>query len=132
MTNSFKPEHYNSVSPYFIVNGAQKMVDMLIAVFGAKELRRYDGTQGTIMHVEVQVDDSVIMISDATEKYPANKFLMHVYVDNVDAVFNKAIDHGCKSIEKPLQKEGDPDRRGTFEDFGGNTWAIGTQMSQSS
>jgi uncharacterized glyoxalase superfamily protein PhnB len=129
MAKQFKPENYNSVSPYFIVEGAQKMVDMLQVVFGAKELRRYDGPDGTIMHVEVLLDDSVIMISDATQKYPANKFLMHVYVSDVDQVFRKAVAYGCKPIEEPVQK-GDPDKRGTFEDFGGNTWAVGTQVGQ--
>ena len=127
MANQFKPTGYNSVSPYFIVDGAQKFVDMVKTIFEAKELRRYDGPDGTIMHIEVQVDDSILMISDASPQYPANKFLMHVYVSDVDAVFNKAIAYGCKLIEKPVQK-GDPDKRGTFEDFAGNTWAVSTQM----
>lgn len=83
MGDQFKPAGYNSVSPYFVVDGAQKFVDMLKAIFEAKELRRYDGPNGTIMHMEVQVDDSVLMVSDASPEYPANKFLMHVYVSDV-------------------------------------------------
>ena len=128
MEKQFKPTGYNSVSPYFIVDGAQQLINMLAKIFDAKELRRYEMPNGEIMHVEVKIDDSVIMIADSSEEYPANKFLMHVYVQNVDEVFNKAISLGCESVELPTQKEGDPDRRGSFKDFAGNTWAIGTQQ----
>ena len=128
MEKQFKPTGYNSVSPYFIVDGAQQLINMLAKIFDAKELRRYEMPNGKIMHVEVKIDDSVIMIADSSEEYPANKFLMHVYVQNVDEVFNKAISLGCESVELPTQKEGDPDRRGSFKDFAGNTWAIGTQQ----
>ena len=128
MKKQFKPADYNSVSPYFIVDGAQKLIDMLSQVFNAKELRRYDMRDGTNMHVEVQIDDSIIMIADSSPQYPANNFLIHVYVPSVDDTFNKAINIGCESVEAPTQKEGDPDRRGSFKDFAGNIWSIGTQL----
>ena len=129
MSTSFKPSGYNSLSPYLIVDGAQKMIDLLKEIFDAKELRRYDDPNGTIMHVEVRIDDSVIMMSDATSTYPANKFLLHVYVPDVHATFNKAIELGCEVIERPVNKEGDPDTRGSFKDFSGNVWPVGTQKS---
>jgi uncharacterized glyoxalase superfamily protein PhnB len=129
MKKDFKPSGYNSVSPYFIVNGAQKMVDMLKALFNATEKRRYDRPDGTIMHIEVQIDDSIIMIGDASEQFPPNTHLMHVYVDNVDEVFERAISFGCIAVEPPQEREGDPDRRGTFEDFAGNVWSIATQLT---
>ena len=128
MENQFKPSGYNSVSPYFIVDGAQKLIDMLARIFNAKEVRRYDTPNGTIMHAEVQIDDSIVMIADSSEQYPANKLLLHVYVRDVDDVFNQAISTGCEPVELPVQKEGDPDRRGSFKDFAGNVWAIGTQV----
>jgi uncharacterized glyoxalase superfamily protein PhnB len=59
MNKAFKPAGYNSVSPYFIVNGAQKFIDLMKKIFDAKELRRYDMPDGTIMHAEIQIDDSV-------------------------------------------------------------------------
>jgi len=67
MNKSFKPKGYNSASPYFIVNNAQKFIDQMIAIFDANELRRFNRPDGTIMHAEIQIDDSVIMLSDATE-----------------------------------------------------------------
>jgi PhnB protein len=128
MRVSYKPANYNSVSPYLIVQGAQKMVDLLKELFGATVLRRYDHPDGTVLHMEMRLDDSVIMLADSNENYPPNKTLLHVYVPDVDATFAKALQLGCKEIQKPKEQEGDPDRRGMFEDFSGNTWAIGTQV----
>lgn len=123
-----KPSGYNSISPYFVVNGAQKMIDLLKKLFNANELRRYDAADGTIMHVEVQIDDSVIRIGDSSEEFPTNSLLTHVYVSNVDEVFNKAIEFGCIALEAPREREGDPDRRGIFKDFAGNVWSIAAQL----
>ena len=128
MIKKYKPDGYNSVSPYFIVKGAQKLVDLLNEIFDAKELRRYDMPDGSIMHIELKIDDSVIMLGDASEKYPPVPQVLHVYVSDVDKVYNKAIQAGCEPVEAPTQREGDPDRRGTFKDFGGNMWSVGTQL----
>jgi len=127
MNKNFKPKGYNSASPYFIVNGAQKFIDLMKEIFDAKELRRYDMPDGTIMHAEIQIDDSVIMLGGGSEKFPPVPLVMHVYVPNVDETFNKAVKAGCEIMENPKEREGDPDRRATFKDFAGNMWSIGTQ-----
>lgn len=129
MKKEFKPHGYNSASPYFIVEGAQKFIDFLVEVFDAKELRRYDMSDGSIMHAEILIDDSVIMLGDSSEKFPPVQSVMHVYVPNVDDTFNKAVLAGCEVIEEPKERESDPDRRATFKDFAGNMWSIGTQMN---
>jgi PhnB protein len=128
MNKPFKPTGYNSVSPYFIVKGAQKFIDLMKAIFNAKELRRYAMPDGSIMHAEIQIDDSVIMLGDSSEKFPPVPIVIHVYVPNVDDVFKNAIDAGCEIVEKPKERDGDPDRRATFKDFGGNMWSVGTQL----
>lgn len=128
MIKEFKPTGYNSVSPYFIVYGAEKLIDQLHQIFGIKVLRRYDRPDGTIMHAEFQIDDSVIMIGEASEKFPPVPIVMHVYVPDVDKVFEKAKAAGCEIIEEPKQRDNDPDRRATFKDFAGNMWSIGTQL----
>jgi uncharacterized glyoxalase superfamily protein PhnB len=128
MKKQYKPIGYNSISPYFIVNGAQKFIDLVKEIFNAKELRRYDMSDGSIMHAEIQIDDSVIMIGDSSEKFPPVQIVMHVYVPNVDETFQKAIDAGCEIVGKPKEREGDPDRRATFKDFAGNMWSVGTQL----
>ncbi|HPN72145.1 MAG TPA: VOC family protein [Saprospiraceae bacterium] len=127
-SKDFKPQGYNSVSPYFIVNGAGKLITLLQQIFDAKEMRRFENPDGSIMHAEVQIDDSIIMVSDATDKYPPITLVMHVYVPNVDEIFHKAIEAGCEISEAPKQREGDPDRRATFIDFAGNMWSVGTQL----
>ena len=128
MAKEFKPEGYNAVSPYFVVKGAAAYIDFLRQLFDAKPLRRYDDGNGTIVHAEVLVDDSVLMIADSNEHWPPNTHMMHVYVADVDAVFKKAMALGCRSIGEPQQKGDDPDRRGTFVDFAGNMWSVGTQQ----
>lgn len=128
MNNNFKPKGYNSVSPYFIVNGADRFIDLMKQIFDAKTLREYRMPDGTIMHAEIQLDDSVIMIGESSEKYPPIPIVMHVYVSDVDAVFQKALDAGCNVVEPPKEQENDPDRRATFKDFAGNWWSIGTQI----
>ena len=128
MNKEFKPTGYSSISPYFIVNGAQKLIDLMKQIFNAKELRRYDMPDGTIMHAEIQIDDSVIMLGDSSDKFPPVPLVMHVYVPNVDETFEKAIEAGCEIVEKPKEREGDPDRRATFKDFAGNMWSVGTQL----
>lgn len=129
MKNSFKPEGYNSVSPYFIIRGAQRFIDLMKTIFDARELRRYNMPDGSIMHAEIQLDDSVIMLGDASDKFPPVPLVVHIYVSDVDKIFKKAIEAGCEVVENPKEQEGDPDRRGTFKDFGGNMWSIGTQKS---
>jgi PhnB protein len=109
------------------VDNAQKLVDFLKRVFGATELRRFDNEKGTIAHIELKLDDSVIMISDSTEDYPAHKTMLHFYVPDVFKTFNEAIKNGGIEIEKPINKPGDPDTRGSFYDFAGNHWSVSTQ-----
>ena len=130
MKQEYKPEGYNSVSPYFVVDGANKLIDLLVKIFDAEQLRKYPMPDGTIMHAEIKIDDSVLMFSDSSERFPSIKMLTHIYVPNVDKAFQKAIDLGCEPLESPKEREGDPDRRGSFKDFAGNIWSIGTQINK--
>ena len=126
---SHKPEGYNSLSPYLIVDDAQRLADLLKTVFQATELRRFDHENGTIAHLELKLDDTVLMISNSTERYAANTTMLHLYVQDVHRTFDKAVENGCEIIERPVNKEGDPDTRGAFMDFAGNYWAVSTQAT---
>jgi PhnB protein len=128
MSKPFKPKGYNSLSPYFIIEDADRFTRLLQAIFNAKELRCYRMPDGSIMHAEWQIDDSVIMLGNASARFPAVPLVLHVYVPDVDAVWKKALDAGCEAIEAPKEQENDPDRRATFKDYGGNMWSIGTQL----
>lgn len=123
----FKPEGYNSVSPYLIVDGAQETILFLKQVFDAVELQSHVRESGGIMHAEVQIDDSVIMLADAVEDWPAIPAMVHVYVKDVDATYRRALDAGATSVQEPQKKE-DPDRRAGVKDSMGTTWFMATRV----
>jgi PhnB protein len=128
MTVPSKPEGYSSVSPYLVIEGAQQVIDFLKEAFGATELRRYDMPDGSILHAEVRIDDTVIMMGEAASQWPAFPSWLHVYVQDVDATYQRALAAGGVSVQEPQRREGDPDRRGGVKDPGGNTWWIATQV----
>ena len=74
---AFKPDGYNSASPYLLVDGAQATVDFLKSVFDAQPLRMVPSQPGRLRHAEVRIDDSVVMLADAIEGWPAVKGHVH-------------------------------------------------------
>ncbi|MBX9448281.1 MAG: hypothetical protein KL787_00540 [Taibaiella sp.] len=129
MNANFKPEGYNSVSPYIIVRDCERWILMMKDIFDAEVTRRYDTPDGTVMHAELKVDDSIIMFGEASEKFPANQSVLHVYVPDARAAYERALQAGCTSIHEPKTSEEDPDIRASFYDYAGNYWSVGTQKS---
>ena len=129
MSQRYKPEGYSTVSPYLIAAGAQKVIDFARQVFGARELRRFEMPDGSVAHAEVQIGDTVIMVGDAGGDWPAVPTHLHVYVEDVDAVYHRALAAGGVAVQAPERKGDDPDRRGGVKDPAGNTWWIGTQVA---
>ena len=127
MPPSYKPEGYTSVAPYLIVDGAARTIEFLRTVFDAEPLRRVDAPDGGVMHAEVRIDGTVVMLADGGPGYPPVPSHVHVYVKDVDATYRKALDAGATSVQAPVQK-GDQDKRGGVRDAGGTTWWIGTQV----
>lgn len=123
----YRPEGYNAVSPYLVVAGAEREMAFLEEVFGAERLRRYEKEDGSIMHAEVRVGDTVVMLGDAAGEWPAVPCHLHVYVEDVDAVYRKALAAGATSVQEPGQRTADDDRRGGVRSPGGNTWWVATQ-----
>lgn len=127
MSKSYKPEGYNSVSPYLIVSGADATINFLKRVFDAEEIRRFPDEEGKIRHAEVRIDDTVVMIADSAEGWQPVPSHVHVYVADVDDAYQRALEAGAESVQEPLKKD-DPDKRGGVKDAGGTTWWIGTKM----
>jgi uncharacterized glyoxalase superfamily protein PhnB len=128
MNVDWKPQGYSTVSVYIVAQDAQKVIDLLKKTFGVTALRRFDTPDGKIMHAEVAIGDTVVMIADAGGNYPAFPVWLHVYVEDVDATYKKALEAGGVAVQEPVQKEGDPDKRGGFKDPSGNTWWVSTQV----
>ena len=124
---SHKPEGYTSVAPYLMVDGAARTIDFLVRVFGAEELRRFSTPDGGVMHAEVRIDDTVVMLTDGGGNWPPIPANVHVYVPDVDDVYRRALEAGAVSVQEPVKKE-DEDRRGGVRDAGGTTWWIATRV----
>lgn len=126
---SYKPQDYPTVSPYLIVDGAERTIEFLVEVFGAAPLRRFPAEDGKLMHAEVRVGDSVVMLGDSAEGWPPLPAHVHVYVPDVDATFQRALEAGATAVQEPSRREGDDDRRGGVKDAGGVTWWIATKVA---
>lgn len=127
MAGDHKPPDYNSVSPYLIVDGADGTIAFLSEVFGADELRRFPAPDGKLLHAEVRIDDTVVMLADGNAEWPPIAANVHIYVPDVDATYRKALAAGAASVQEPVQK-GDEDKRGGVRDAGGTTWWIATRV----
>lgn len=125
---TYKPDGYTSVAPYLIVDGADQTIRFLERVFDGVALRRFEAQGGGVMHAEVRIDDTVVMLGDSGPGFPAVPSHVHVYVPDVDATYARALDAGAESVRPPEQK-GDEDKRGGVKDAGGTTWWIGTKMA---
>lgn len=127
MTTAYKPEGYTSVAPYLLLDGAAQTIDFLVRVFDAVELRRHQDDAGRLRHAEVRLGDTVLMLADAAEGWPSVAAHVHVYVPDVDTVYQRALAAGAASVQEPVKKE-DADKRGGVKDAGGTTWWIATQV----
>ena len=127
MSSSHKPANYSTVSPYLIVDGASGTIAFLVSVFGAVELRRFPDATGKLMHAEVRIDDTVVMVADGGDGWPPVPSHVHVYVSDVDATYRRALEAGATSVQEPVKKE-DEDKRGGVKDAGGTTWWIATKV----
>lgn len=127
MSDSWKPTGHPDVAPYLIVDDARRLIEFLETVFDAMTGRLFERPDGSVMHAEVGIGDSIVMLGEATEQWRAFPSMVHVYVPDVDAVYQRAIAAGGVAEQKPAQAEGDPDRRGGFRDPSGNSWWASTQ-----
>lgn len=124
---NYKPDDYSTVSPYLVVNGAAATIQFLETVFGAQLLRSFPSASGGIMHAEVRIGDSIVMLGDAAPGWPPVAAHVHVYVQDVDATYARALAAGAEPVQEPIKKE-DEDKRGGVRDASGTTWWIATKV----
>jgi PhnB protein len=127
------PEGYHSVTPYLVVNGAGRAIEYYKQAFGAKELFRMPGPGGKIMHAEMKIGDSPIMLADefpemgavSPQSLGGTPVGIMVYVEDVDTVFNRAVAAGG-TVVRAVIDQFYGDRSGTLTDPFGHKWTIGT------
>ena len=128
------PDGYQQVMPYLVVRGATKALDFYKRAFGAKERMRLP-MGDRIGHAEIEIGDCVVMLADEFPEMGANSpetiggtpVGLCLYVEDVDAVFKRAIAAGGKE-EKPLKDQFYGDRSGTLIDPFGHKWTIATHV----
>ena len=121
------PDGYPPVTPYLIIPDVSKVIDFLKQVFGATETCRHAAPDGQVMHAEVRIGDSPIMMGPAREPSKAMPAAIYVYVTDVDATYRRAIAAGATSLMAPMdQFYGD--RSGGVQDAVGNQWWMATHV----
>jgi PhnB protein len=129
------PEGYPRVTPYLIVDGASAAIDFYKSVLGATERMRMGGPEGKVGHAELEIGDSVVMLADEHPEMGARgpksvggtSVTLHVYVEDADGVFERAIEAGAKAL-RAVEDQFYGDRRGSFEDPFGHQWDVATHV----
>jgi PhnB protein len=122
-----RPDGYHAVTPYLVVAGAARVIDFLKQAFDAQEVMRLAAPEGRIGHAEMRIGDSLVMLADAHDGHPPMQAMLHVYVDDADATYRRALAAGATSVQAPTdQFYGD--RSGGVKDSGGNLWWIATHI----
>lgn len=121
------PEGYHTVTPYLVVEGAANLIDFLKQAFAAEEILRMALPDGTISHAEVRIGDSIVMMAEAQGEYPPMPTMLHLYVEDMDTVYQRALQAGATSVREP-ENQFYGDRTGGVQDSSGNQWFITTHI----
>jgi PhnB protein len=129
------PDGYASVTPYLIVRGAKKAIEFYKKVFDADVRLCLPNPDGRVMHAELEIGDSVIMLADecperdakSPEAFGGSPVSIHLYVEEVDEVFAEALAAGAKET-RPVENQFYGDRAGGFTDPFGHQWHVATHV----
>jgi PhnB protein len=129
------PDGYPRVTPYLIVDGASAAIDFYTSVLGATERMRMPAPEDKVGHAELEIGDSVIMLADESPEMDARgprsvggtPVSLHVYVEDVDSIFERAVQAGAKAL-RPVEDRFYGDRSGGFEDPFGHRWDVATHV----
>ena len=129
------PEGYPRVTPYLHVDGAATAIDFYKGVLGAEERMRMPGPDGKLGHAELKIGESIVMLADelpymgvhGPRSLGGTPVTLHVYVEDVDAVFDAALAAGATSV-RAVENQFYGDRTGQFEDPFGHRWNIASHV----
>jgi uncharacterized glyoxalase superfamily protein PhnB len=121
------PEGYHSLTPIVTVEGAVKLIDFLKQVFNAQVEEVYKGRDSRVIHAELTIGDSILMLSDSNPEFPALPAMINVYTEDVDAAYKRALKAGATSLREP-SNQFYGDRTAGVKDAHGNQWWIATHV----
>jgi PhnB protein len=128
MAKQVIPEGYHTVTPYLLVADVPREIEFLRQAFGAEESYRSTLPDGTVNHAAIRIGDSMVMMGQANEQYPAMPAMLYLYVPDVDATYEQALQAGGTSVRE-LKDEAYGDRVGGVADEFGNQWWIATHKT---
>ena len=121
------PNGLHTVTPYLTLSGVARLIDFLKEAFDAKEMHRSTRPDGTIMHAQVRIGDSTIMMGEIWGDFQAKTAALYLYVPDTDALYRRAVAAGATSIMEPMDMFYG-DRNAGVRDFAGNEWWIATHI----
>lgn len=121
------PEGYHTVTPYLVVKDAAGLLSFVKQAFGAQELVRIAGPEESVVHAEVRIGDSRLMLGETTEQFPPMPATIYLYVEDCDAVYRQAVEAGATTREEPTTKFFG-DRIANVRDPFGNAWNMATHV----
>jgi uncharacterized glyoxalase superfamily protein PhnB len=116
------PDGYHTVTPYLIVKGADKFIAFMTTVFDAKVTEQLIHPDGRIGHTELRIGDSLIMLAEVPDDKSPTPIMLHLYVEDVEAAFNRAIDAGAASVTAPADQFYGDRSGGVIEPSGNTIW----------
>jgi uncharacterized glyoxalase superfamily protein PhnB len=124
---SYIPQGYHTVTPYLIVKDAEGLIEFMQEVFEGHLIERMERPDGRILHAEVRIGDSVVMLAQAGEHPKETLGMLQLYVEDVDAAYRRALAAGAVSLRVPTD-EFYGDRAGGVQDSNGIVWWIATHV----
>jgi uncharacterized glyoxalase superfamily protein PhnB len=121
------PDGFHTVTPYLLVSDAARLIEFLKLAFGAEEVHRTARPDGGIMHAQVRVGDSAVMMGEVGGEWKPMPSMLYLYVADTDAAYKRALQAGATSMMEPAdQFYGD--RNAGVKDHCGNLWWIATHI----
>ena len=121
------PDGYHTITPYFVMKNPREFIEFLKKAFNAESVSMSVSPDSKVMHAEIRIGDSMMMMSEASENNPAVNGSIYLYVNDTDAIYKQALEAGAESLMEPAdQFYGD--RNAGVKDPFGNTWWIGTHL----
>jgi len=121
------PQGYHTVTPFIVARDAARLIEFIHQAFGAEVIEKMTTPDGTVMHAELRIGDSRIMLGEAQGEWQPMPGAFYLYVQDADAAFQRAVEAGG-TVVREVADQFYGDRNGTLRDAWNNLWSIGTHI----